>query len=372
MPTQRPFDPARVGSNAGLGPIPVAHSLLHIHLTVHVYTQMMALAESLQHLRSESQGERVEISGQVTSGACGVEDFAFNLVGACTDDDDCDLGRICVVTPDILVDGNPAICRSNARSPDCQRLCGLPISIDGNSRFNIERSFEDGQRSLEYLVRDLAGNETLGEYTFRVDSTPPSISQLSPAADSFTTAQQVEVQAFLEDGGSGVVRATINGNNAQLEPAGAGFEISRFVFLNEGANEIVITATDYVGNTSEETYEVRRDRTPPEVTVISPADGSEIVFPLLVTGTVDDGETGYGGERVQVNGVEALVDLETREWVASDVSVDLETLSISVVGLDGLGNESEPVELSVLARPFGHRDPEIDGLTGVGFVDGFQ
>jgi len=120
---------------------------------------------------------------------------------------------------------------------------------------------------------------------------------------------------------------TVDGVNATMNPDGTW---TASVSLSEGANSIMVEATDALGNTKLAWVDVELDTTPPGLVIVSPADGSNTSEPsVTVSGTTDVGAT------VMVNGV--LASDGTADWSATVVlSEGMNT--ITVTAEDDLGN----------------------------------
>jgi len=129
---------------------------------------------------------------------------------------------------------------------------------------------------------------------------------------------------------------TVDGENATVNPDGTW---AASADLSEGANSILIEATDAVGNVNQLWVDVELDTTPPNLAVLSPADGSETSEPSVsVSGTTD------AGAEVRVNGV--LASNGSEGWSAKVVLAEGANV-ILVVATDALGNsvaESMTVE----------------------------
>jgi prefoldin subunit 5 len=120
---------------------------------------------------------------------------------------------------------------------------------------------------------------------------------------------------------------TVDGVSATVNPDGTW---AASASLSEGANSILIEATDAVGNVNQVWVDVELDTTPPSLVIASPADGSNTSeASVTVSGTTDAGAT------VTVNGV--LASNGTTDWSATIVlSEGMNT--ITVTASDALGN----------------------------------
>lgn len=247
-------------------------------------------------------------------------------------------------------------------------LDGAPINADAGGVFAAQRAFDDGNQDIELRVVDLAGNEALLPFAFRVDGTSPVLSDFDPGQAFFTVEDEVLLQVTASDAASGVIRAIIDdvevfGLDPNL-PEGRDSEIvGRRVALVEGLNTFEVEAFDLVGNSVVETIEVRRDTTPPEVAITSPSPDRAVPVPIVVTGTIVDGPDGSGPATVTVNGQPAVIDLETGTWRADGVELEPPVAQLVVEATDVVGNAIEPpLTQRVTVRQYGSNDSVIDGL----------
>ena len=165
-----------------------------------------------------------------------------------------------------------------ARVFGTQDGAAVEFEIDGDVASLAITGIEVGEHVLLVRAEDQQGNQSaVIDLRFLRDTTTQTpVLQV----DALTNAQDVEVTGSgVEDGAEVVV--TVNGL-----PVGAYVEDGEFrtpaTRLLEGANEIIATATDAVGNTaSSEPAQVTLDTTPPDVTFLTPVAGS------IVDGTAD-------------------------------------------------------------------------------------
>lgn len=120
---------------------------------------------------------------------------------------------------------------------------------------------------------------------------------------------------------------TVDGVGATVNPDGTW---SATASLSEGANSILVEATDGVGNTKQVWVDMELDTTPPSLVIASPADGSNTTeASVTVSGTAEAGAT------VTVNGV--LASDGTADWSATIVLAQGMN-TITVTATDALGN----------------------------------
>ena len=141
--------------------------------------------------------------------------------------------------------------------------------------------------------------------------------------DSPTSDPDVEIIGMTEPGATVMVNLV----PISVNPDGT---FSYAYTLGEGLNTIEIDATDAVGNTNQTLMNVELDTTPPSLTIVGPADGSNVSEPsATVHGTTDAEAT------VWVNGV--LASNGTADWAATVVLAEGQN-TIVVMAEDELGN----------------------------------
>lgn len=121
------------------------------------------------------------------------------------------------------------------------------------------------------------------------DTTPPVVSLTSPANNLTVNTGSVLLSGTVDDPTVSNVNVTVTGQAPQTVPVHGG-SFSRSINLGVTETDIVVTATDTVGNTSTAvTRTVTLDTDAPVVTITSPENGLVTDDALLVvTGTVVD------------------------------------------------------------------------------------
>lgn len=140
----------------------------------------------------------------------------------------------------------------------------------------------DGQHTVTVNATDNDGNAaTQKSTTFKLDTTPPALNVSAPAEGLVTNAPSLTVTGITNDQTSSPVTVKVVLNNADqgavtVESDGA---FSKTVKLAEGANTIVVTATDGAGKSSSVTRHVTLDTSVPQILsasiVPNPADTGE-------------------------------------------------------------------------------------------------
>jgi len=154
----------------------------------------------------------------------------------------------------------------------------------------------DGTTTVVYYERDILGNqENPNTLSFKVKTTLPQITILSPAEGSSGKVQHVTLTGRTEAGSA----VTVNGIAATVLSTG---EFSAGVSLQEGANVVQVVATDVAGNVGQIRVNVTLDTKPPVLALTSPKIYSTVTTQqVAVTGKTEAGATlTVAGSRVSV------------------------------------------------------------------------
>ncbi len=92
-------------------------------------------------------------------------------------------------------------------------LDGSVASVGMGGRFEFSQAYADGQHTIRWTAQDIAGNASEGDYSFQVDSTPPTITIDSPADGYFVSldeGSEVQITARVGDVGSGLQQVLVN------------------------------------------------------------------------------------------------------------------------------------------------------------------
>ncbi|HEX9759166.1 MAG TPA: carboxypeptidase-like regulatory domain-containing protein [Nitrospiria bacterium] len=173
---------------------------------------------------------------------------------------------------------------------------------------------------------DMAGNSSTASVTLNIDKTPPSLILTSPPDELATNQTVLSVTGTATDANT-VSDVSVNGTSANL--LGDDFELA--LALTEGANTVIVTATDIADNSTTQTRTVSVDSIAPVVTISSPANlSTSNLSTVSVTGTIDDPDA-----TLEVNGVDATI---TGNTYAADITLGEGTRFITAVAQDPLGN----------------------------------
>lgn len=144
---------------------------------------------------------------------------------------------------------------------------GSPVTVNSGGTFSQVVSLVEGMNTITIIATDVAGNVTTVTRTVKEDSTPPTLTIVSPADSLVTNQMDVNVSGTVFD--STTVTLTVNGTQAVI---GTGGIYQSAMALQEGFNIITVIATDAAGNSITVTRTVRLETTSPTLTVTSPQD----------------------------------------------------------------------------------------------------
>lgn len=126
----------------------------------------------------------------------------------------------------------------------------------------------DGSRTVTIEASDNDGNDaTQKSTTFTVDTVPPVLNVTAPTEGMITSTATLAVAGTTNDATSSPVTVKISLNGADqgsVTVAGNG-SFSKSITLSEGANVIVVTATDAAGKSSSVTRNVTLDTSVPKI-----------------------------------------------------------------------------------------------------------
>jgi hypothetical protein len=158
---------------------------------------------------------------------------------------------------------------------------------------------------------------------------PPTILVTEPAEGQVTREAAIAVAGSVSD----ATPATLTVNGLSVPLSGGSFATS-VSLPGEGDTAIGFEARDAAGNVGAHVVHVVVDRTPPQLTIASPAEGAVLTSnSVSVSGTVADATA----VTVTVDG--ATADVTGQGWQA-DVTLGDGPHTLSVVATDAAGNQT--------------------------------
>ena len=165
------------------------------------------------------------------------------------------------------------------------------VSINGHDALIDEGyrldDFEltEGANTVSVTATDRAGNTGTKSIVINLDTAPPEVEITSQTENAYLNTPVISISGTLNEP---VLSATVNGNAAAVTD---GFYSFNGIALAEGANTIVVEATDRAGNKGSKTITVNLDTVPPLVDITSHKDGVYLNTPqIALTGTVSEPE----------------------------------------------------------------------------------
>lgn len=163
---------------------------------------------------------------------------------------------------------------------------------NGYSVVCIPTTLKDGSHTVKVEIEDNDGNKaTSSTISFTTDTIAPTLSVSNPAASgTFVSNSALTVTGTTSDSTSGIptIKVTLNGADQGVVTVSNG-AFSKGVTLINGANTIVVTATDKAGRTTTITRTITLDTSSPVIAsvVINPNPvniGENYVVTIKVTG----------------------------------------------------------------------------------------
>ena len=149
---------------------------------------------------------------------------------------------------------------------------------------------------LEAWVADNLGHTSRVNRTVMVDNTAPVPDIIAPA-DGVNTTGAIEVRATAVENGSGVVRYVFFLDDIEVQNGSAFRWDWDSLAASEGRHDLRVACRDRAGNRGTDEIMVYLDHTPPSVSDLTPADGSDLDDEQTARLTATDG--GSGMERVE-------------------------------------------------------------------------
>lgn len=244
-------------------------------------------------------------------------------------------------------------------------LAPLPLLVNGTETLaSPEGAFVSRQNRgptphITLVGTDIVGNQRRVEVDYRVDANPPVIDELDPAGDQALRGNNIAISARVTDDESGLDEVTIGGAVVQAQNGRYG----RTVQLAPGDNPIEIVARDNVGLERRVTLHINRDTVAPTVTITTPVANAFVEDKLIIEGTIADNAGGSGFDYVTVGNVDVVPEADGT-WRRVGVPMLNGQQTISIVGYDLAGNQSQAATVTVTVRDFGVTAGAINGLSG--------
>ena len=202
-------------------------------------------------------------------------------------------------------------------------LAGGMNATVANGSFSADFPLAEGLNYIVVKALDEAGNSNSTVLTVTLDTAPPYLQLLTPAAGLVTNNPALAVAGVAEPGTSVTVNSlsasNVNGSFAQALRLGAGSTV------------VSVKAVDGAGNVAYVNRTVVLDQDPPALSLSQPSNGLRTPDSRTTVKGVTD-----PGSAVTVNGARAVVDQSGR--FSADVPLTVGDNSIVITSVDPAGN----------------------------------
>lgn len=228
-------------------------------------------------------------------------------------------------------------------SPIYVDVVGQPLAVEENGVFRGDLEIAEGEQTIRVTARDAAGNQTQITRLVIIDLSPPEISDITPAEGTVVNSPAT-ISGRVSDASTVTIR--INNNSAVV--ANGSFTVSG-IALNEGDNQIVITATDVVANESVETFSlIGRDRTPPASPMLF-----QVITPTRLAFQTIEGRAESGSTITITGGIETVTAQAAfgTGVFAANVKLSVGINNLTVTARDAENNVSPAVQVAITSNP---------------------
>ncbi|UCD85099.1 MAG: S8 family serine peptidase, partial [Deltaproteobacteria bacterium] len=261
-------------------------------------------------------------------------------------------------------------------------IAGEPLTEEGGGVYFYLWDTQgrlDGDYYVEVTLMDASGNEdsdgllTTPDLTITlIDVIPPVVSITSPGDGVCINNSTVTVEGTVFDAISGVASVVVNGELASID--GGNFT-AILTGLPDEPLTITATAKDNAGNDSSFSINVDISTLPPNISIIYPVDGVDVIIgDVTVTGTADTEITTITVTSDQGHSKSSAVDTEGN-WSVILSAVNIPSIVITAQGTDGCGNiGSDSVTVPVYIPPiwYVNDNPPTDVRDGQSWETAFD
>ena len=166
------------------------------------------------------------------------------------------------------VDLSTLVVKQDGTAVASSAITSTPITNGYQVTYTPAAALSDGSHTVTIDCKDHDGNAAAQKSTtYTVDTVPPTLNVTAPTDNLITNTAALTVAGITNDATSSPVeiKITLNGADQGGVTVGAGGAFSKAVTLAEGANTIVITATDAAGKVSTVTRNVTLDTSVPVI-----------------------------------------------------------------------------------------------------------
>lgn len=166
------------------------------------------------------------------------------------------------------VDLDSVVVKRDGSTVSASEITHSAISNGYSFTYTPGSALGDGSHTVTVNASDNDGNAaTQKTTTFTVDTVPPTLNVTSPTEGQIVSSASLNVSGTTNDTTSSpvTVKISLNGADQGNVTVGGNGSFTKTVTLAEGANVIVVTATDSAGKTSSVTRNVTLDTSIPHI-----------------------------------------------------------------------------------------------------------
>ena len=166
------------------------------------------------------------------------------------------------------VDLSTLVVKQDGTAVASSALASTAITNGYSVTYTPASALADGSHTVTVDCKDHDGNSaTQKSTTYKVDTVPPTLNITSPTEGYITNKAALTVAGTTNDATSSpvTVKIKLNGADQGGVTVGSGGAFTKSITLAEGANTIVITATDAAGKVSTVTRNVTLDTSVPVI-----------------------------------------------------------------------------------------------------------
>ncbi|HEY6871276.1 MAG TPA: Ig-like domain-containing protein [Geobacteraceae bacterium] len=207
------------------------------------------------------------------------------------------------------------------------------VAADAQGGFNLPGvALTEGANSFTAIAIDQAGNESAPSLPLNIvlDTQPPQLVVSTLADGSYTNNATINITGTAQDN-VGLHDLRVKGT---VVPVNADGSYSYALLLQNGENQVQVTAQDLAGNSTSDNRKVILDQKAPVITIDSPADNSKTRNPAIqVSGSVDK----QAAVQVKVKDTVFPTEMDGLKFTAT-VTPEYGTNTIEVSAVDLAGN----------------------------------
>jgi hypothetical protein len=207
--------------------------------------------------------------------------------------------------------------------------------IDGNSI-----TLSDGISTVDFLVRDAAGNSTTVSQTVSVDTVPPVLTHsiAGKVGNSPWYTSSITITASASDLTSGI-------ESTEYRVDGGEWQAGQIVTADDGIHTVDLRTKDKAGNVTQYSIAASIDSIPPIASITSPSDGATVAKTVMLSGVVSGGLSGVKSVQLKIDSsswieVDHLTEISwDHRWATGYSMNGRHTIQLLVT--DNAGNTAE-------------------------------